>query len=95
MKACSICQTTFVPTNESAETRQCCQECIETFQTTDAPKRMNKTRHFKLPDGRTFQIVFGHEGVVYDLIGKDGEVEVEYGYDFLDDLTTNEENQDQ
>lgn len=52
---------------------------------------MNKTRHFKLPDGKTFQIVFGHEGVVYDLIGKDGEVEVEYGYDFLDDLLINEE----
>jgi hypothetical protein len=52
---------------------------------------MNKTRHFKLPDGKTFQIVFGHEGVVYDLIGKDGEVEVEYGYDFLDDLIIHEE----
>jgi|TARA_R100000081_G_scaffold88254_1_gene59553 hypothetical protein len=49
------------------------------------------TRHFALPDGTTFQIVFGHEGVVYDLIGKDGEVEVEYGYDFLDDLLTHEE----
>ena len=43
------------------------------------------TRHFALPDGTTFQIVFGHEGAVYDLIGKDGEVEVEYGYDFYED----------
>ena len=32
---------------------------------------------------------------MYDLIGKDGEVEVEYGYDFLDDLLINEEDQDQ
>ena len=29
MKPCSICLTMFLPTNESAETRQCCQECID------------------------------------------------------------------
>lgn len=36
MKPCSICLTTFLPTDESAETRQCCQECIDTFTTTES-----------------------------------------------------------
>jgi hypothetical protein len=48
------------------------------------------SRHFDLPDGTTFQIVFGYEGVVYDLIGKDGEVDLEYGYDFYEDLLPKE-----
>ena len=30
-KKCSICRDRFMPTNESAETRQCCKECRNFF----------------------------------------------------------------
>ena len=31
MKPCTICLTPFLPTDDSAETRQCCRECVDTF----------------------------------------------------------------
>jgi len=31
-KPCSICREEFKPTNKSAETRQCCKQCIEIFK---------------------------------------------------------------
>ncbi len=30
-KKCSICRAKFIPTNERAETRQCCKECRNFF----------------------------------------------------------------
>ena len=32
-KECCICKSKFIPINKSAETRQCCKECIKEFNT--------------------------------------------------------------
>ena len=43
-------------------------------------------KEFILNDGHTFLITFTDEGLVYDLLDKDGEVVEEYGYDFYEDF---------
>jgi hypothetical protein len=43
-------------------------------------------RELNLDEGKTLVITFTDEGIVYDLVDKDGEVEVEYGYDLYEDV---------
>ena len=43
-------------------------------------------RELNLDEGKTLVITFTDEGIVYDLVDKDGEVEVEYGFDLYEDV---------
>ena len=43
-------------------------------------------KHIDLGDGRTLQIKFDHEGIVYDIFDQDGEVVEELGYDFYNEV---------
>ena len=47
-------------------------------------------REIVLDGGKVLVITFTDEGIVYDLVDKDGEVEVEYGYDLYEDVLPNQ-----
>jgi hypothetical protein len=44
-------------------------------------EQLSRYREISLPDGNKLQIKFEEEGIVYDIIDKQGEVIEELGYD--------------